>query len=85
MFGFGEHAQEQVQQQSCPRCQSAMQYLGDHGIRMGGLTGLGGAAAGAIFGQLATDGEEAFEKKMAVQVHVCPQCSEVSLKYRGGL
>lgn len=86
MFGFGEHAQQQqVQQQACPRCQTAMQYMGDHGIRMGGLTGLGGAAAGAIFGQLATDGEEAFEKKMAVQVHVCPQCAEVSLKYRGGL
>ncbi len=36
-------------------------------------------------GQMATDGEEAFEKKMAVGVYVCPQCAEVSLNYRGGL
>ena len=85
MFGFGEHQPQQVLQQPCPRCQTPMQYLGNHGIRMGGLTGLAGAAAGAIFGQLADDGEEAFEKKMAVQVHVCPQCAEVSLKYQGGL
>ncbi len=83
MFGFGQ--QEQVAQQPCPCCQTPMQYLGDHGIRMGGLTGMLGAGAALIGGQLATDGEEAFEKKMAVQVHVCPQCAEVSLKYKGGL
>ena len=52
---------------------------------MGGLTGLAGAAAGAVHGQLADEGEEAFEKKLAVQVFVCPQCREVSFKYHGGL
>jgi hypothetical protein len=36
-------------------------------------------------GQLASDGEEAFEKKMVVQVFVCPQCHETSLKYIKGL
>jgi hypothetical protein len=62
-----------------------MDYLGDHGIRMGGLTGMLGAGAALLGGQLAEDGEEAFEKKMDVRVHVCPQCAEVSLKYKGGL
>lgn len=85
MFGFGQEVREPVAPQPCPRCQTPMQYLGDHGIRMGGLTGMLGAGAALIGGQLATDGEEAFEKKMAVQVHVCPQCAEVSLKYKGGL
>ncbi|MDD2749878.1 hypothetical protein [Acidithiobacillus sp.] len=51
----------------------------------GGLTGLGGAAFGMIAGQMADDGEEAFEKKLKVQVFVCPQCSEMSFKYHGGL
>ncbi|MDD3760578.1 MAG: hypothetical protein PHO57_07070 [Acidithiobacillus sp.] len=84
MFGFGEHNQEAMQA-TCPCCQTQMQDMGAHGIRMGGLTGLGGAALGMIGGQLADDGEEAFEKKLQVQVFVCPQCHEVSLKYRGGL
>ena len=38
-----------------------------------------------IGGQMADDGEEAFEKKLKVQVFVCPQCSEISFKYHGGL
>lgn len=84
MFGFGERPQDQ-QSAQCPCCQSQMNDMGEHGVRMGGLTGLGGAALGMLGGQLADDGEEAFEKKMKVQVFVCPQCQEVSLKYRGGL
>lgn len=84
MFGFGEKPQEQ-QNATCPCCQTPMQDMGAHGIRMGGLTGLGGAALGMNGGQLADDGEEAFEKKLKVQVFVCPQCSEMSFKYHGGL
>ncbi|MBU2838511.1 hypothetical protein HF670_02790 [Acidithiobacillus thiooxidans] len=84
MFGFGEKTQEQ-QTATCPCCQSPMQNMGVHGLRMGGLTGLGGAALGMIAGQMADDGEEAFEKKLKVQVFVCPQCSEISFKYHGGL
>lgn len=41
-----------------------------------------------LFQNLPSDaryGEEAFEKKMEVQVFVCPQCHEVSFKYRNGL
>lgn len=83
MFGFGEHSE--VTGATCPCCQSSMQDMGAHGIRMGGLTGILGAGAAMLGGQLAEDGEEAFEKKMQVQVFVCPQCHEVSLKYRGGL
>ncbi|MCY0872346.1 MAG: hypothetical protein OWQ56_06535 [Acidithiobacillus caldus] len=82
MFGFGEHQQTPV---NCPCCQSPMQDMGAHGIRVGGLTGIGGAALGVIAGQLADDAEEAFEKKLKVQIFVCPQCSEVSFKYHGGL
>lgn len=83
MFGFGEH--QEVPEASCPCCQTQMQDMGAHGIRMGGLTGMLGAGAALIGGQLAEDGEEAFEKKMEVQVFVCPSCHEVSLKYRKGL
>ncbi|PKY11865.1 hypothetical protein B1757_02585 [Acidithiobacillus marinus] len=88
MFGFGEH-QENITA-TCPCClaggsQTQMQDMGAHGIRMGGLTGIGGAALGMLGGQMADDGEEAFEKKLKVQVFVCPQCHEVSFKYRGGL
>ncbi len=83
MFGLGEH--HEALTATCPCCQTAMEDKGAHGIRMGGLTGIAGAAAGVVFGQLADDGEEAFEKKLAVQVFVCPQCREVSFKYRGGL
>lgn len=83
MFGFGEH--HEAMTATCPSCNSAMEDKGAHGLRMGGLTGLGGAALGMIGGQLADDGEEAFEKKLAVQVFVCPQCQEISFKYRGGL
>ncbi len=83
MFGFGEH--HEVMHATCPCCQTQMQDMGTHGVRLGGLTGLGGAALGMIGGQLADDGEEAFEKKLKVQVFVCPQCKEVSFKYLGGL
>ncbi len=82
MFGFGK---EEMPAVNCPACQTAMQDMGSHGIRMGGLTGILGAGAAALGGQLADDAEEAFEKKMAVRVFVCPQCHEVSLKYQGGL
>jgi hypothetical protein len=34
---------------------------------------------------MATDGEEAFEKKLEVDIYVCPQCQDVRLKYRKGL
>ncbi|MCR1344900.1 hypothetical protein NRY68_03585 [Acidithiobacillus ferrooxidans] len=61
-----------------------MEDKGAHGLRMGGLTGLGGAALGMIEGQLADDGVDAFERKLAVQVFVCLQYGEVSFKYRGG-
>ncbi len=84
MFGFGEQHHEAMQA-TCPCCQTQMQDMGTHGVRMGGLTGLGGAALGMIGGQLADDGEEAFEKKLKVQVFVCPQCKEISFKYLGGL
>ncbi len=83
MFGFGRS--EEIPAQNCPVCQTRMEDKGAHGIRMGGLTGLMGAGAALLGGQLAEDGEEAFEKKMMVQVLVCPQCAEVSLKYKGGL
>jgi hypothetical protein len=83
VFGFGEH--QAVQNATCPCCQTPMEDKGEHGIRMGGLTGMLGAGAALVGGQLAEDGEEAFEKKLAVQVFVCPQCQEVSFKYRGGL
>lgn len=83
MFGFGEH--QEAMTATCPSCQSPMEDKGAHGIRMGGLTGLAGAAAGAVLGQLADEGEEAFEKKLAVQVFVRPQFREVSFKYHGGL
>lgn len=83
MFGFGEHTEAMTA--TCPCCNTNMEDKGAHGLRMGGLTGLGGAALGMIGGQLADDGEEAFEKKLAVQVFVCPQCHEISFKYRGGL
>jgi hypothetical protein len=62
-----------------------MQDMGAHGIHMGGLTGLGGAALGMIAGQMADDGEDAFEKRLKVQVAVCPQCSDLSFKYHGGI
>ena len=84
MFGFGEN-QQQVMQAQCPCCQTQMQDMGTHGIRMGGLTGMLGAGAAMLGGQLASDGEEAFEKKMVVQVFVCPQCHETSFKYIKGL
>jgi len=71
-------------QAQCPCCQTQMQDMGTHGIRMGGLTGILGAGAAMLGGQLASDGEEAFEKKMVVQVIVCPQCHETSFKYIGG-
>ncbi len=83
MFGFGEHQRNLTA--ICPCCQSQMEDKGAHGIRMGGLTGLGGAALGMIGGQMADDGEEAFEKKLKVQVFVCPQCQEISFKYHSGL
>ncbi len=38
-----------------------------------------------IGGQMADDAEEAFEKKMKVDVYICPQCQDVRFKYRGGL
>ncbi len=85
MFGFGNNSGGGVQTPGCPCCQTPMRDMGQHGLRMGGLTGIAGAAVGAVFGQLATDGEEAFEKKLKVQVFVCPSCAEVSLKYLGGL
>jgi hypothetical protein len=69
MFGFGAKPQEQ-QTATCPCCQTPMQDMGAHGIRMGGVTGLGGAALGMIGGQIADDGEEAFEKKLKVQGNV---------------
>lgn len=83
MFGFGEHPENMTA--TCPCCQTPMEDKGAHGMRMGGLTGLGGAALGMIGGQLADDGEEALEKKLKVQVFVCPQCQEMSFKYHGGL
>ena len=83
MFGLGEHRDTMTA--TCPCCQTPMEDKGAHGIRLGGLTGLLGAGAALLGGQLAEDGEEAFEKKLAVQVFVCPQCQEVSFKYRGGL
>lgn len=84
MFGFGDKPQEQ-QTATCPCCQSPMQDMGTHGVRMGGLTGLAGAAVGMLGGQLADDGEEAFEKKAVFQIFVCPQCHETSFKYHKGL
>ncbi|WP_241799225.1 hypothetical protein [Acidithiobacillus caldus] len=39
-----------------------MEDKGEHGIRMGGLTGVLGAGAALVGGQLAEDGEEAFEE-----------------------
>ncbi|MGK9450252.1 hypothetical protein ACSSZE_03165 [Acidithiobacillus caldus] len=83
MLGFGEH--QDAMTVTCPCCQTPMEDKGAHGIRLGGLTGLLGAGAAMIGGQLAEDGEEAFEKKLEVQVFVCPQCHEVSFKYRKGL
>ena len=65
MFGFGEH--QDAVTATCPCCQTPMEDKGAHGIRMGGLTGMLGAGAAMIGGQLAEDGEEAFEKKMDVQ------------------
>lgn len=44
MFGFGEHTENITATYPC--CQTAMQDMGAHGIRMGGLTGLGGASLG---------------------------------------
>jgi hypothetical protein len=83
MFGFGEKPQEQ-QTATCPCCQTPMQDMGAHGLRMGGLTGLGGAALGMIAGQMADDGEEAFEKKLKVQVFVCPSAARFLLNIMAG-
>ena len=85
MFGFGEHEDHaNVQQVTCT-CGSNMAYQGAHGLRMGGLTGMLGAGAAMLGGQLASDGEEAFEKKLEVDIYVCPQCQDVRFKYRKGL
>ncbi|ACH83641.1 hypothetical protein HMI48_11000 [Acidithiobacillus ferrooxidans] len=85
MFGFGEHNDHaNVQQVTCT-CGTNMAYQGAHGLRMGGLTGMLGAGAAFLGGQVATDGEEAFEKKLEVDIYVCPQCQDVRLKYRKGL
>jgi hypothetical protein len=82
MFGFGERESAQVV--TCI-CGADMDHHGAHGIRMGGLTGVLGAGAAMIGGQLADDGEEAFEKKLEVDVYVCSQCQDVRFKYRKGL
>lgn len=84
MFGFGEHPSNAVAV-ACTGCGTGMSYQGEHGIRMGGLTGLLGAGAALLGGQLAEDGEEAFEKKMVVDLYICPQCADVRLKYKRGL
>ena len=85
MFGFGEHPEHENAQNVTCTCGADMAYQGEHGIRMGGLTGLLGAGAAMIGGQMADDAEEAFEKKMKVDVYICPQCQDVRFKYRGGL
>jgi hypothetical protein len=82
MFGFHEH--EDIPYVTCV-CGADMVHHGAHGIRMGGLTGLMGAGAAMIGGQMADDGEEAFEKKLEVDVFVCPKCQDVRFKYRKGL
>lgn len=44
MFGFGEHQRNLTA--ICPCCLSQMEDKGTHGMRMGGLTGLGGCGLG---------------------------------------
>ncbi|MEB8535535.1 hypothetical protein [Acidithiobacillus ferriphilus] len=83
MFGFGEHQEAMTAQ--CPCCQTQMQDKGTHGVRLGGVTGLLGAGMDAVLGNVGEDANEAFEKKMTVQLFVCPQCREVSMKYVTGL
>ncbi|WP_024892591.1 hypothetical protein [Acidithiobacillus thiooxidans] len=85
MFGLGSPRQSSFPTPDCPCCQTPMQSVGQHGVRLGGLTGMAGAAAAMLGGQLASDGEEAFEKKMRTEIFVCPSCSEISMKYLGGL
>lgn len=82
MFGF--HERETIPNVTCA-CGADMEYHGAHGLRMGGLTGMLGAGAAMLGGQMAEDGEEAFEKKLEVDVFVCPQCQDVRFKYRKGL
>lgn len=87
MFWFEENQNQgnlQVETVTCV-CGAGMSYQGEHGIRVGGLTGLMGAGAAMLGGQLADDAEEALEKKMKVGIYVCPQCQDVRFKYRGGL
>jgi hypothetical protein len=83
MFGFGEHQQE-TPSVTC-LCGAAMDHHGVHGIRLGGITGLVGAAAGLAFGSKEDAVNQAFEKKMECDVFICPQCLDVRLKYRKGL
>ena len=51
-------------------------------IRMGGLIGLLGARAAMIGGQMADDGEEAFEKKFGSRYFRVPASEHIRSKYR---
>lgn len=76
---------QQYDNQTCPACQSPMAYGGQHGIRMGGVTGLKAAALDFFGGNLGQEANEVFEKKLSVELFVCENCGEITFKYLSGL
>jgi hypothetical protein len=62
-----------------------MTYGGQHGLRMGGVTGLKGAALDFFGGNLGQEVNEAFEKKLSTEIFICESCGHIEFRYLGGL
>ncbi len=83
MFG---HTQGGQQYDTCQCvCGANMTYAGNHGVRVGGITGIAGAAADLLFSNIGQGVNEAFEKKIKADIFICETCGDIRFKYCGGL
>lgn len=85
MFGLGQKTSGQQYTDCQCGCGAAMTYAGNHGLRIGGITGLAGAAADVFFSNVGQGVNEAFEKKIMVDIFICETCGDLRFKYCGGL
>lgn len=83
MFGHSKDVQ-QYDNPIC-KCGTTMTCAGQHGIRLGGVTGIKAAALDFFGGQLGQEANEVFEKKAATEIYICQSCGTMEFKYLGGL
>ncbi|WP_414039384.1 hypothetical protein ACJU26_09150 [Acidithiobacillus sp. M4-SHS-6] len=82
---FGKNASQQQYPEPTCRCGNVMTFAGQHGIRLGGITGIKAAALDFFGGQLGQEANEAFEKKLSTELFICQKCGSIEFKYLGGV